>query len=952
MITDYHAKYFAHALLRESTEDGIEKISRSLFDAAVDLNPHQIDAALFALKSPLSKGVVLADEVGLGKTIEAALVLCQYWAERRRRLLIVCPAALRKQWSIELCDKFNIPSVIIDQRYFNEMTANGHTNPFEQDKVIICSYQFLNNQKDAAKLVKWDLAIIDEAHKLRNAYRPSNVLGQSIKWVLEDTKKLLLTATPLQNSLMELFGLCSIIDDYIFGDSRSFRQQYINDNDIEAIKTRLKGFCKRTLRRQVLAYVLFTNRKAITIRFEQADKEFQLYRSITDFLQQPDTYALPAGQRTLITLVMRKILSSSSYALIATLETIKRRLEQLRDKQPAPDTLVQDLLDDESLDDEEVEEITLDAETPLPDKEKQIDFEKLNNEINCMNGFIGQAKAIQVDSKTSRLKEAIERGFSEAVRMNARRKAIVFTESRRTQSYLKDYLNGSGYAGRTVIFNGTNTDPESQKIYKDWLATNKDTGRISGVQAADRRNAILDHFRDTAEILIATESAAEGVNLQFCSLIINYDLPWNPQRIEQRIGRCHRYGQEHDVVVINFLNERNDVDRRVYELLEYKFNLFEGVFGASDEVLGSLESGVDFEKEVLKIYQECRKPEEIKAAFNALQKKMDEEIQSRLQETREMLIEHFDQDVHERLKMNLDLTKDYLDKMERRFWSVTQHALNGMADFDGTALAFDLKKETGSCPPGHYRLISKQKGKKNIEGYFLYRMSHPLGEHVLDTARKRETPVAELTFDISHHPMRMSPIELLKGKSGWMILTKLTVKSFEKDEYLLFNAFDDEGINLHPEVCEKLFDCDAKVRMVNLPGQKETQLTTDARIHADATLVAAMDRNNTFYQEECDRLFRWADDLILSAEKELKDTKNQLREQNRLLRLATNQQDRLDLELKIKELSRKQREQRQRIFDVEDEIAGKRDTLIDRLKKRLEQKANHEHLFTVRWKVV
>ena len=217
---------------------------RSLFDAAVDLNPHQIDAALFALKSPLSKGVILADEVGLGKTIEASIILCQYWAERKRRLLVVCPASLRKQWNLELLDKFNIPSVIVDQRYFKEQLANGRTNPFEQDRVIICSYQFLHNQKDLAKLIKWDLAIIDESHKLRNAYRPSNVLGQSIKWALEDTRKLLLTATPLQNSLMELFGLCSIIDDYIFGDSRSYRQNYVNDEDIEGLKTRLRGFCK------------------------------------------------------------------------------------------------------------------------------------------------------------------------------------------------------------------------------------------------------------------------------------------------------------------------------------------------------------------------------------------------------------------------------------------------------------------------------------------------------------------------------------------------------------------------------------------------------------------------------------------------------------------------------------------------------------------------------------
>lgn len=953
MITDYHAKYFAHALLRSSTEDGIEKISRSLFDAAVDLNPHQIDAALFALKSPLSKGVVLADEVGLGKTIEASLVLCQYWAERKRRLLVVCPAALRKQWNLELFDKFNIPSVIIDAKNFNEFVSNGHPNPFEQDKIIICSYQFLHNQKELVKLVKWDLAVIDEAHKLRNAYRPSNVLGQSIKWALEDTKKLLLTATPLQNSLMELFGLCSIIDDYIFGDSRSFRQLYVNDEDIEGLKNRLKGFCKRTLRGQVLAYIPFTNRKAITIRFKQADKEYKLYSDITDFLQQPDTYALPTRQRTLITLVIRKILASSSYAIITTLETIKKRLEQLRDKQPVQENLVQTLLDDESLDDEELEELeasVTDAEEE--DKEKQIDFEKLKKEINLLAGFIEQAIDIKVDSKTSRLREAIEKGFTEATKMGAQRKVIVFTESRRTQSYLKDYLDANGYSGRTVIFNGTNTDPESKKIYENWLAANKDTGRISGVQSADRRNAILDHFRDAAEIFIATEAAAEGINLQFCSLVINYDLPWNPQRIEQRIGRCHRYGQEHDVVVINFLNERNDVDRRVYELLEYKFKLFGGVFGASDEVLGALESGVDFEKEVLKIYQECRRPEEIKSAFSALQKKMDEEIQSRLKETREILIEHFDQDVHERLKVHLDQTREHLGQMERRFWAVTRNILDRRADFNDSALTFDLKKETVSCPVGRYQLISKQKDKKNIEGYFLYRMSHPLGEHVLDSARKKDTPVAEATFDVSHNPVRISAVEQLKGKNGWLVLSKLTIKSFEKNEYLLFNAFEDSGAVVHPEVCEKLFDCAATVKSISLPDERKFQLATDSHIHADATITAAMERNNSFYKEECERLFRWADDLTLSAEKELKDTKNQLRELNRQLRLAISQQDRLDTELKIKEMGKKQREQRQRIFDVEDDIAGKRDTLIDSLRKRLEHKAEHDTLFMIRWRVI
>ena len=956
MITDYHAKYFAHNLLRESTEDGVEKISRSLFDARVDLNPHQIEAALFALKSPLSKGIILADEVGLGKTIEAGIVLCQYWAERKRKLLIVCPASLRKQWNIELEEKFNIPSVLLESKTYKECESNGMGNPFEQDKAIICSYQFLNSRKEIAKLVNWDLAVIDEAHKLRNAYRASNVLGQAIKWTLEDTKKLLLTATPLQNSLMELFGLASIIDEYMFGDSRSFRQLYVNESDLEGLKTRLKGFCKRTLRQQVLEYVPYTNRQAITIKFKQTDNEVKLYQDITSFLQQPDTYSVPTSQKNLITLVIRKILASSSYALIETLETIKARLVNIKDGlTPEENGLIDQLSDDESLDAEELEEITAstpeDQEEAQDQKKEEIDKDKLEEEIKTLESFIEDARKIKVDSKTKRLKEAIQRGFSETEKIGASRKVVVFTESRRTQQYLKDFLDLNGYKGKVVTFNGTNTDKESKEIYDAWIKQNEDTGRISGSRSADKRNAILEHFRDQAEILIATESAAEGINLQFCSFVINYDLPWNPQRIEQRIGRCHRYGQHYDVVVINFLNERNEVDRRVYDLLEYKFKLFSGVFGASDEVLGALESGVDFEKEVLKIYQECRKPAEIKKAFSILQKRMDEEIQSRMEETKEILVEHFDEDVHFRLKMHLTETMDYLNKMERRFWGVTENVLKDKAQFDRTDLSFKLMEQPAqNIPIGTYHIISKN--KPNIDGMFLYRISHPLGEHVLAKAKNRETPQAELVFNISDHPTKITVIDDLKGKQGYMILSKLTVKSFEKDEYLLFNAFDDQGNDIDQEICEKMFECLAEKNQCEIPQEIKSQLDNEQKCHADGTIDRVMERNSTYYQQECDRLFKWSDDLTMSAEKELKNTKAQLRMLNRQMRQSATMKEKHELQTKIKELEKVQRKQRQRIFDVEDEIEEKRDQIIDTLKEKMEQKTEVESLFTVRWKII
>jgi hypothetical protein len=188
--------------------------------------------------------------------------------------------------------------------------------------------------------------------------------------------------------------------------------------------------------------------------------------------------------------------------------------------------------------------------------------------------------------------------------------------------------------------------------------------------------ALVEEFRDRKTLLIATESAAEGVNLQFCSLVVNYDLPWNPQRIEQRIGRCDRYGQKHDVVVVNFLNRRNAADQRVFQLLSQKFRLFDGIFGSSDEVLGALESGVDLEKRIAQVYQECRTPTEIEAAFDQLQAELDETIGTRLAETRRVLLENFDEEVHARMRVHREQAIAALSTRQRWLLELTTYLEN------------------------------------------------------------------------------------------------------------------------------------------------------------------------------------------------------------------------------------------------------------------------------------
>jgi hypothetical protein len=959
-MTPHQCKYIAH-LLRYPGREGVDRLSQALFDASVDLNPHQIEAALFALHSPLSKGVMLADEVGLGKTIEAGIVLCQYWAEKKRSLLVIGPASLRKQWALELEEKFNLPTLVLDARSWKQAVKEGR-NPLMDQKIVIMSFSYANRMREELKAIAWDLTVLDEAHKLRNAYRPSNKMGQGIRWATEGCRKLLLTATPLQNSLMELYGLSTLIDEHLFGDVNSFRSQYTGlGSDPEDLRKRLAGFCKRTLRNQVSEYIKYTERRPLTVPFTPRDDEQRFYEAVSDFLNRPDSYAIPARQRHLTILILRKLLASSTHAISGTLQGMKLRLEALRDDKLDSDdgeALAQWVVDEEMEEDllEEILDGDLEGDADEEASEPLLDRKRLKDEIQELNHLIQWAESMGEDTKTAALLQALEAGFENMQGMGAERKAIVFTESRRTQEYLCGYLNKQGYAGKVVAFNGSNNGEQAAGIYRDWLEAHQGSSRVAGSRPVDIRTALIDFFRDKGEIFIATEAAAEGVNLQFCSLVINYDLPWNPQRIEQRIGRCHRYGQKHDVVVINFLNQRNDADRRVLELLTEKFKLFDGVFGASDDVLGSIESGVDFEKRILAIYEQCRTPDEIEVAFKSLQKELDDQIQTRMAETRQALLEHFDEDVHQRLRLRLADAKSRLDQFGRMFWELTRTLLKDHADFDEEQLSFKLNAAPmPSASLGLYHLISKQSpdAVKEDPHAQLYRLSHPLGEYVVETGCDLETPKNELVFDVSNHPTRLLQVEALKGKRGLLTLGHLRVESFEREDYLLFSGTVEGEGALDPETADKMMRCGVREhKPCEITGPERDRLTAELQRHAKATLSKSLETNSEHFQVAREKLEQWADDCVLAAEKTLNDTKEQIKAIRRQSRQATSLDEQHDLQQKLQQLERAQRRQRQEIFRVEDEIMEKRDLLVDELEKRMTRDSQLETLFSIHWRVV
>jgi hypothetical protein len=974
LISAYHAKYYAHELTRRHAADGVDRLSQSLFDASVDLNPHQIEAALFALRNPLQEGVLLADEVGLGKTIEAALVVCQNWAERRRRLLVICPASLRKQWAQELHEKFAVPATVVDAVSLRKQSAGDMLATLRRQvgkSVIIMSYQFAAKLEAELRSVPWDIVVIDEAHKLRNAHRASNRTGQALKRALQGRKKVLLTATPLQNSLLDLYGLSTLIDEHMFGDETAFRKQFMNSpRGLEELRGRLATFTKRTLRRDVLEYIKYTERRALTQPFNPTDDEQALYERISDFLQKEDSYALPRQQRHLTTLILRKLLASSSHAVAGTLVTIRERLRvllasdkpgddgrQLVDQLMSEDELEEDLLEAEASEADDDTEASSSANAAGANSCAAIDTDTvraaIGAEIAELNSFIDAAQALQTDTKAQALLMALSLGFSKMAELGAPRKAIIFTESKRTQEYLHRFLDANGHAGKLVLFSGTNNHEDSTIIYQRWLEEYKGTDRITGSPQVDRRTALIDHFRRDdvtgAEIMIATEAAAEGVNLQFCALVINYDLPWNPQRVEQRIGRCHRYGQRFDVVVINFLNSRNHADQRVLELLTEKFNLFSGVFGASDEVLGRVEGGLDFEKRILQIYGTCRQPDEIDAAFNVLQVELEDVIADRVKATQSQLLENFDEDVHDRLKMRLQDAEARLDKLGRWFWGVTRFALSGRASFDDQSYAFSLSTPPVGIASGRYQLL-RGAAQPDLLAH-AYRLSHPLGEWSIDASLSAATPVATLKLDYGKHGARVTVIERLRGMCGWLTLARLEVTAFDTTEALLFSGLTDDGQVLDQEACEKLMGIPAAGTPNPCNNPVPEALLADSQRAVAATIAQVLEANQRLFHEEREKLERWADDKLLAAEDALKQTKARISQLKRDARTATSLQHQGLIQQELSEFERRQRRLRQDIFEVEDEIIAKRDELIASLQQRLKERTKSETLFSVRWQI-
>lgn len=946
-LTNHQAKYYAYELQRSYANDHVGKLAGLLFDAQVEPKPHQIDAALFALQTPYLPGVILADEVGLGKTIEAGIVLTQYWAERKRSILIIAPSSLRQQWRQELQEKFLIPSTLVDSK--NKDSALSKSN----SEVLICSYEFATRH-ETNLLRAWDLVICDEAHRLRNHWNGKNRAATAVSHIVgSSSKTILLTATPLQNRLEELYGLVSVFAPGYFYSLDAFRERYIKNRELggDDLTDRVAEISKRTLRRDADKYIRFTKRLPLTVEFMPSAEEIKLYDLVNAYLQRPELHAFAPTQRHLSDLIIRKRLGSSTFAVASTLEKIAYRLNeeltsgQRRDNRGG-------LVVDEDLTSEELEEID-EAETIQPNlnfADKTL-HESIKAEVEELRSYAALARSITVNQKALKLNDALDQGFARLREIGAPEKAIIFTESTVTQEYIARHLRENGRGDGIVLFNGSNDGPDATAIYKAWLEQNQDSDLITGILAADRRKALVDYFRDQGTIMIATEAAAEGINLQFCSMVVNYDLPWNPQRVEQRIGRAHRFGQQHNVVVVNFSNQGNIAEQRILQLLGEKFHLFESVFGASDEVLGAIEDGLDFEKAISNILSRCKTADEIDSAFKDLEQQYATEISTEMASAKAKVFDNLDPHVQDRLKSYDAQSGEVLNKFERLLLAVTKHQLAGRASFEGDGRHFVLHEApVKDVPTGRYYFKSQP-----LENAHQYRYASPLAQHVVGGSKAAETPVQELVFSLGDSERVSAAVKALAGKSGEMLVKQITFTMKAKDDdnsesYMLAGALTDDGQWLDDEYVSDILDLSC---IESRPAQalNETKFTKPLDERRTELQKEVQGRNSRYYDQQEELIYRNQQDRKAEHEGAIREYRSKEREARKNARAADDPMEQLKFKKEARKWEQRAEEADEEFRDAKKKLREEADRFLELIEQSLKGTQDVEHLFAIRWRI-
>ena len=848
-----HRRFHAEELVRLRRAGEKRRYVAAQRRGRVDPNPHQIEAVTFALKRIPEGGCILADEVGLGKTIEAGLVIAQLLAEGKSRVLVIVPRPLLGQWQIELRELFGVEALeAADDNV--DVAAPG---------VFIAGREYAGGERGFERLRRtppFDLCLIDEAHEVfagihrrynkDGAYEeesPHARTAHRVKQLIGISPVLLLTATPMQNSLDELWALVGYIDrtGTLLGDKPTFDELFNGEAGVGAeqageLRRRLKQVVQRTLRRQAMPYLErpFVGRQTRLYTYRMSPAEKALYDDVTEYLLEPELFAFRGSARKLLLIGFHRRMASSNAALAASLEGVAARLKRLLGR--GPPIVVQDFADDLEEEADDLQEADH-APEPPPANIPRLHQAAIRAELERVEGFVRRAQALPADSKAASLIKVVKLVMD---RPPGRRKVLVFTESLTTQNYLQDLLvRKTPLTEQDItLFRGVNDSRRASAALRVWREEEEAEAaphlRPSPTVAV--RLALVHEFCTRSTVMIATEAGAKGLNLQFCDTIVNYDLPWNPQRIEQRIGRCHRYGQQRDVTVFNFLAEDNEAQQLTFDILSNKLDLFGKVLNMTDEVLQTPRSdssealasalGANFETEVRRIWERARSIDDVVAELRHLRDTM-EERRRELDRTRERTIGLIEQRLDASVRQVFERIQGELAPALKELDDELKNVLTAYLDAEEVPWGEGERRGRAVLHYGASPRLPKPfqsggtvviGGAHGLTGGDPLHVGHPLIKQAVRRARNQCAGEFRLRFRLQ--PSAPAALRRHRGSRGRLALTRIRYDGFEPEERLRATAVFEDAEVLRPAA--------AALALLRQPCEDAAEFATPLKVSA------------------------------------------------------------------------------------------------------------------------
>ncbi len=886
-------RFLAEDLVRLRRAGEERRFAMSQRRGRIDPNPHQVDAVIFALRRVREGGCILADEVGLGKTIEAGLVIAQLMAEGMRRVLVIAPKPLLGQWHQELYSLFGIEA----------MEGGASVESLAGSGVFLIGREAAGGDRGAQALTDaepFDLAVIDEAHELfagiwqrfdrDGRYKESSSHSQiaaRVRAALAGVPVLLLTATPIQNSLAELWGLVHYVEPTgtLLGDLPTFRSVFCEGDDRrlvpgqeDELRRRLESVQKRTLRRQAKEFLEtpFVDRHARCFTYRMSPEERALLDEVSAYLLEPNLCAFTGKQRQLLLISFHRQMASSRAALAASLGKVALRLEgMLRGENVwTEDTDLEDLEDSDL--ERSVDEVVTSDIVPISPA-------RIRDELIRVRGYIERAEAMTHDSKAEKFLEVVR---SVRARSETSGRLVVFTASLTTQDYLRKILIDGGIPDESItLFRGDNESLRTNQALERWVQ------EVESLQPAQsrpknkkvrQRLALVHEFSTRSSIFISTEAGAKGLNLQFCESLINYDLPWNPQKIEQRIGRCHRYGQKNAVTVINFLAEDNDTEKLLFEILAMKLDLFGQVLDASDVIIHSpgtdapetLTStvGTEIERELGRIYQRCRNISEVKRELESLRSAVEENrrrFEQTQAQTESLIKSRLDADlrqVFKGIRERLPASLAELDRDLERLVCGYLEASHARFSLTRTSQATIIELEEASGSKVRY-LIGQPGDRKDVS---TLNLGHPLV-----TAAVQEARAGPTEFRVRIAPS--AEFAEYVGRRGRMALSKVRYEGFEPIERLLVSiVFEGQTEPLPDDEARRLLDRPMTDSVVSSTVDQET-LEDAIEVSSFFDQAGVADAEQARFDRAIEQLERYLDDRLMVARRQRDELRRKLK---------------------------------------------------------------------------